>query len=549
MQTTLWVFRYVAPLAAVFVASSLALSQSDLIVNGKVTVAPGSYRNITVLNNGELTFASGTVNASAIYLQYGSIVVKGNLHVAEFIEMSADPSGSLDVLGNSNSAGRIHAHSGTIGLSGSWKFNTLDVDSGGIVKVRPENASEPGSGSLYIECDSLMIRRGGLITGDGAGNDSRGLGCGYSCSGGGGYGGSGGRGYWSATNPGPSFGNEYDSTIDMGGAGSVYGGGGISITGRTKVTIEGKISSSGTTNGSGNGSGGGIMIVTPLLILKGSIQAQGGNAPYTTSGGGGGGRVKLFYSGGVVGTSIRDSIFVSGGSRGGYLNTADGGIGTIFTNSIPKAPRVLFPVNKDTLNQSNPTMRLFMVDSSRQLDGRIEDLTCRIEFSRDSFVTVCAVFDQLAAMSGWSRPSYRSDSTAIFTVRSLVPKGLYQWRASVRDRSLYGPSSDIQNVFVDEITSSEERESTLPARFTLEQNYPNPFNPSTLIQFGLPSRALVSLVVFNPLGQIVRELANAEFDAGMHEIRFDGSGLSSGVYFYQMRAAGFIQTKRLVLLR
>ncbi len=88
-----------------------------------------------------------------------------------------------------------------------------------------------------------------------------------------------------------------------------------------------------------------------------------------------------------------------------------------------------------------------------------------------------------------------------------------------------------------------------PLGFSLSQNYPNPFNPSTTIRFGLPERSRVVLTVSNMLGQQVAGLVNGELGAGYHEVRFDASGLASGVYFYQLRVGGFAETKRFLLLR
>ena len=89
----------------------------------------------------------------------------------------------------------------------------------------------------------------------------------------------------------------------------------------------------------------------------------------------------------------------------------------------------------------------------------------------------------------------------------------------------------------------------MPARVTLHQNYPNPFNPSTMIRYGLPSRTHVSLVVYNTLGQEVATLVDATEEAGFHEIRFDGSGLASGVYFCRLRADDAVRLNRILLLR
>lgn len=91
--------------------------------------------------------------------------------------------------------------------------------------------------------------------------------------------------------------------------------------------------------------------------------------------------------------------------------------------------------------------------------------------------------------------------------------------------------------------------STIPQKFALEQNYPNPFNPSTIINFSLAKGGQVTLSVYDLLGQQVSELVNERREAGVYEVKFDGSNLSSGVYFYRLQAGDFVATKRLLLLR
>ena len=86
-----------------------------------------------------------------------------------------------------------------------------------------------------------------------------------------------------------------------------------------------------------------------------------------------------------------------------------------------------------------------------------------------------------------------------------------------------------------------------PMQFALEQNYPNPFNPSTTIRYGLPSRSRVTLTIFNTLGQMVAQLVNEEVEAGFQEVKFDATGLPSGVYFYRMQAGDFVQARKLLL--
>ncbi len=107
-------------------------------------------------------------------------------------------------------------------------------------------------------------------------------------------------------------------------------------------------------------------------------------------------------------------------------------------------------------------------------------------------------------------------------------------------------------------------ESRIPQSITLAQNYPNPFNPSTTIRFELPGASSVRLKLYNVMGQEVLTLVDEEMPAGVYDVRFNGSGLSSGVYFYRMQvrppasavgrdfksgAGDFVQTKRLMLLK
>jgi hypothetical protein len=84
---------------------------------------------------------------------------------------------------------------------------------------------------------------------------------------------------------------------------------------------------------------------------------------------------------------------------------------------------------------------------------------------------------------------------------------------------------------------------------SLEQNYPNPFNPTTVVRYRLPVVNTVRLVVYDVLGREVAVLVDEKKDPGSYEVTFDGSGLSSGVYFYRMQAGDFVQTRKLIVLR
>lgn len=92
--------------------------------------------------------------------------------------------------------------------------------------------------------------------------------------------------------------------------------------------------------------------------------------------------------------------------------------------------------------------------------------------------------------------------------------------------------------------------NNIASGFSLGQNYPNPFNPSTVISYNLGSKENISLTVFNALGKAVETLVNKEQNAGHYSVTFDGTGLSSGIYFYKLEAGGrLVSTKRMILLK
>jgi hypothetical protein len=118
--------------------------------------------------------------------------------------------------------------------------------------------------------------------------------------------------------------------------------------------------------------------------------------------------------------------------------------------------------------------------------------------------------------------------------------------------------SDLAQNFYDTsfpVSVLQNKENTFLVEFQLFQNYPNPFNPTTIIKYtiatpNLPQgEAFVKLKVYDVLGNAIATLVNEEKPAGSYEVEFDGTGLTSGIYFYQLKAGNYIETKKMVLLR
>ena len=121
---------------------------------------------------------------------------------------------------------------------------------------------------------------------------------------------------------------------------------------------------------------------------------------------------------------------------------------------------------------------------------------------------------------------------------------------AISDSNLFaGTGTGVWRRPLSELTSVGNPTADVPKTFALQQNYPNPFNPSTTIIFELPKTAHVNLKVFDILGREVVLLVNERKAPGKYEVKFDGSNLASGVYFYRIQAGDFVQTRKLVLLK
>lgn len=102
---------------------------------------------------------------------------------------------------------------------------------------------------------------------------------------------------------------------------------------------------------------------------------------------------------------------------------------------------------------------------------------------------------------------------------------------------------------ISKLITSSENENVTPDQFRLFDNYPNPFNPGTVIRYQLAVNSRVELKVFDMLGHEITVLVNELQTAGNHQVRFDATGLASGIYFYQIRTDNFVQTKKMLLVK
>jgi hypothetical protein len=131
---------------------------------------------------------------------------------------------------------------------------------------------------------------------------------------------------------------------------------------------------------------------------------------------------------------------------------------------------------------------------------------------------------------------------------------VFNYRFRAKDKGIipefsYSPDTGYYQCIWDTAISAIESGNGSLKDFSLSQNYPNPFNPTTSLQYAIGSQQFVTIKVYDLLGREVATLVNEEKPAGKYEVEFNGSEQSSGIYFYQLKAGEYSQSKKMILLK
>jgi plastocyanin len=144
-----------------------------------------------------------------------------------------------------------------------------------------------------------------------------------------------------------------------------------------------------------------------------------------------------------------------------------------------------------------------------------------------------------AGAPAWDAPLHGGSQTFSYIV--TVP-GSYQYKCTPHFPGMEGS-------FTANVIGITPIGNELPQKFNLAQNYPNPFNPVTNIEFDIPKSSFVKLSVMNLLGQKVDVLVDKQLNAGRYNADWDASAYPSGIYFYKLEAEGYVNTKRMILIK
>lgn len=220
---------------------------------------------------------------------------------------------------------------------------------------------------------------------------------------------------------------------------------------------------------------------------------------------------------------------VSDGSLNSDPATVD--ISVVAVNDPPSTFRLLQPADLDTVQLfETPRPVTFSWNPSHDVDGDTLTYTLNI-FGLHGPVTI------------------RGEATVSLDIMHLMQPGtMYVWTVQASDGGFEAASPDTLRFFTsDSIILGIERSAGIPDRFGLEQNWPNPFNPITNVGFRIIESGPVRLTVYDLLGRAVATLVEETLQPGVYSVRWDGGGLSSGVYLYRLMSGKNIETRKLLL--
>lgn len=202
------------------------------------------------------------------------------------------------------------------------------------------------------------------------------------------------------------------------------------------------------------------------------------------------------------------------------------------TNSV--APLLATPTNGVSVATNSPQMSWF-------INTPTSSLNYELQVSED------AVFTNPTTVSNLSSSSYQANN--------LELNKTYYWRVRSKDTGgNFSNYSKAEKFVVGSLTGVENTGGKIPTEFSIDQNYPNPFNPTTIIRYGIPQNADVTLSIYNMLGQKIKTLVSEQKNAGTYSVQWNGDNefgqkVSSGAYIYRISAGSFVKAMKLILMK
>jgi hypothetical protein len=215
-------------------------------------------------------------------------------------------------------------------------------------------------------------------------------------------------------------------------------------------------------------------------------------------------------------------------NESGTVGFAGGAGGVLLKNIVPPVVPVEFTAFNATVGSGKVNLSWSTATESNNQGFEVQRKVNDIEDAQ--FITVA--FKQGAGTTTLSQNYFFTDDLTGIEANSVSYR--------LKQIDFDGRYAYSEEILIDNVA---------PDKFELAQNYPNPFNPVTTINYQLPVSGHVTLKVFDALGKEVSTLVNETKTGGRYSIEFDGSQLSSGVYFYELRSGNFVSVKKLLLMK
>lgn len=241
------------------------------------------------------------------------------------------------------------------------------------------------------------------------------------------------------------------------------------------------------------------------------------------------GKAWLFYTTGTTG-SINLNCIQSDNGGASY--------GSPFTiGSLPSRDEYWFDAKYFTMGTGGVDL-LYYSDS---VSGSPTNITDRLYYT----------FINLSTPTVYGTPVQISQHWPFWSSRLFIPSLIEFYNAAGDLGAIWVGGPSPYKLYWDgyNLTTRINNQPEIAKDYSLSQNYPNPFNPVTRIDFSIPKTGLVTLKIYDILGKEVNVLVNKEYSAGVYSVDFDGSKLSSGVYFYKLTSGSYIETKKMMLIK
>jgi len=207
-----------------------------------------------------------------------------------------------------------------------------------------------------------------------------------------------------------------------------------------------------------------------------------------------------------------------------------------YTGTASIAPRLGSPVSGISVTTTSPELSWFVNSPTNSLRYEI----------------------QVSENTSFLNPTIVSDlNSQSYKVNGLATNKTYYWRVRSKDTNGNLSNFSTKEAFaVNSPTDIAEGNAVgkIPTTFNIEQNYPNPFNPTTVINYDIPQNAVVTLSIYNMLGQKVKSLVSEQKNAGTYSVQWNGDNefgqkVASGAYIYKINAGNFVKSMKMLLMK